>query len=218
MDRFAFRCVYLAAVLTLAVVVAAGGCRSALITATYLLKGYNVEAEYDGLKGKRVAVVCRPVVDLTYRDSNVARDLARQVGILLHTNGRKIKVVRQQDVDEWTDANTWDEYTEVGKALGVDMVVGIDLQDFTIFQGQTLYQGKANVVIRVHNCSDPDQPEFEKVLPQVVYPPNAGIATHEKPQREFRRKFVEVLADQISRHFYDHDPHADYAMDATALD
>ena len=47
------------------------------------------------------------MVDLAYRDSRAAKDLAKQVGILLRANVAKIEVVRQQEVDEWTDTNTW---------------------------------------------------------------------------------------------------------------
>ena len=36
-------------------------------------------------------------------------------------------------------------------------------------------------------------------------------------EAEFRREFVAVLADQIARHFYAHDPYADLAQDAAAL-
>ena len=77
MDRFAIRCGVLVIV---AALVVAGGCRSALFTVSYLLKGNDVEAEYDGLQKKKVVVVCRPVVELAYSDSSVARDLAKQVG------------------------------------------------------------------------------------------------------------------------------------------
>ena len=31
------------------------------------------------------------------------------------------------------------------RRLNADMVVGIDLEEFSLYQGQTLYQGKANV-------------------------------------------------------------------------
>jgi hypothetical protein len=34
----------------------------------------------------------------------------------------------------------------------------------------------------------------------------------------FRTKFLLVLADQIGRHFYPHDPNADLAQDSTALE
>jgi hypothetical protein len=58
---------------------------------------------------------------------------------------------------------------------------------------------------------------FEKTLPQTVYPPNSGVPTSERQEAEFRRAFVKVLADQIARHFYAHDPNADLAQDALAM-
>ncbi|GAF68683.1 unnamed protein product, partial [marine sediment metagenome] len=184
----------------------------------------SIDAEYDGLEGKKVVVVARPLVELKYRNTSAAKDLARQLSILLRENVSKIEVIDQRKVAEWTDANVWDEYTEIGEALEADMVVGIDLQDFTIYKGQTLYQGKASVVLAVYDCTDlfdnaaGSQPVFEKELPQAVYPPNTAIPTSEKPEVEFRREFVRVLADQIGRHFYAHDAHADYALDAATLD
>lgn len=220
MDRPSLRYGYLTAVLVAAVVAAAaGGCRSAMFTASYLLKGNNVEAEYDGLEEKKVVVVCRPLVDLTYRDSNVAKDLAKEISLLLRDRVPDVEVVDHRKVAEWLDENfEWTEYTEVGEALEADMVVAIDLEDFTLYQGQTLYQGKANAALQVYDCTDPGQPVFEKVLPQTLYPPNTGIPTAERPEAEFRREFVRIMADQIGRHFYAHDAHSDYALDATAMD
>ena len=219
MDRLSLRYGYLAIVLALAAgIVSSGGCQGLLTTVMYFTKGNNLPAEYDGLRGKKVVVVCRPLADLKYRDASVAKDLARQLGLLLHHNVRKIEVIDHRKVVQWTDENMWDEYVEIGEALEAEMVVGVDLRGFTIYQGQTLYQGKANVVLGVYDCVAGRQPVFEKELPQAVYPPNTGIPTSEKPEAEFRREFVRLLADQIGRHFYPHDPHADYALDATALD
>lgn len=219
MDRSFLRYGYLVIILALAAGgLSASGCRNALATAMWIAKGTNVSAEYDGLRGKKVVIVCRPLANLKYRDTSVAKDLARQLGLLLKRNVPKIEVIDQRKVAEWTDENIWDEYTEIGKALEAEMVVGVDLQDFTIYQGQTLYQGKAIVTLTVYDCSDGSQSVYEKELPQSVYPPNTGVPTSEKLEAEFRREFVRVLADQIGRHFYDHDAHDNYALDATALD
>jgi hypothetical protein len=207
------------AILLAAALLPASGCRNALATAVYLVKGNNIEPEYDGLRGKRVAVVCRPVVDLKYRNASVAKQLARQMSILLEERVPRIEVVDHRKVAAWIDENGgWDEYTEVGEALDADMVLGVDLQEFTVYADQTLCQGRANTTISVYDCADGSQPVFEKELPQTVYPPNAVIPTSEKPEAEFRKEFVAVLADQIGRHFYAHDPHADYALDATVMD
>jgi len=45
----------------ISMLLAAAGCRTVFTTAAYLIKGTNVDAEYEGLREKRVVVVCRPV-------------------------------------------------------------------------------------------------------------------------------------------------------------
>jgi hypothetical protein len=221
MDRSWLRHGSLAAALTLvaAVVLVSAGCRTVITTAAYLIKGTNVDAEYEGLKEKRVVVVCRPVADLTFRSPTVDRDLAKEVGKLLAKNVKKIQVVPQKEVNEWTDEHLWTDYLEVGEALGADMVVGIDLYDFNLLLDQTLYQGRASTALRVFDCQAGGDPVFERELPQIVYPPNVGVPTSERSSEgAFQREYVRVLADQIGRHFYAHDPYADYALDAKAME
>lgn len=192
------------------------GCRGLATTAMYLIRGTDVDPDFGELKGKKVVVVCRPLVS-QYRNPNVNRELAQQVTVLLQEKVPKIKTVEQKKIAKWTDENTWEEYAEVGKAMKADMVVGIDLEGFSLYQGQTLYQGRANVAIRVYDCTKGGKLVFEKNLPPAVYPPNSAVSTSERAEPEFRREFVLVLADQIARHFYAHDPHADMAQDVAAL-
>lgn len=220
MDRPSSRRRYpLAALVLLAVLIPTFGCVSALTTVLYLVKGNDVPAEYNGLRGKRVAVVCQPMVALQYRNSTAAKDLAREISRLLRSKVRKIKLIDQRKVDEWIDENSWQDYAEVGKALKADMVVGIDLEDFTVYMDQTLYQGKANVTLKVIDCStEGGKIVFERHLPQVVYPPNHGVPVSDRPsEAQFRREYMAVLADRIARHFYAHDPYQDEALDAAAL-
>lgn len=218
MDRRSFRFAGLAlALLAVAAVLSAGGCAGGMFTIMYLLKGNNAPAECDKLKEKRVVVVCRPVVALQYRNARVEHDLAEQVGVLLRENVPKIKVIDHRKAAEWMDENNWDDYLQVGRALKADMVVGIDLEQFSMLQGQTLYQGKASTQIKVYDCKT-GKLVFEKNPPQSVYPPNRVVQTSEKQEGEFRREFIRVLADQIGRCFYEHDPHADIALDARSMD
>jgi hypothetical protein len=201
---------------TLFALALASGC-SVLATAMYIIEGTNTKADFNGLKGKRVAVICRPVTSLHFRDSSASRDLAKQVGMLLQQHVSKIELIDQRDVFEWADENSWDEYYEIGKALDADMVVGLDLEEFGLYEGQTLYKGKANVKIQVYDLAQGMQPVFERHLPQAVYPPNAAIPAGDKPESHFRRQFVDHLAQLIARYFYDHDATVDFASDSTAL-
>jgi hypothetical protein len=218
MDRTSMRYRTLAAfALALTSLLPTVGCRGLLTTAMYFIKGTDVEPEFAELKGKKVAVVCRPLASLQYANATVSRDLAEQVTRLLQDRVPKIRTVEQRKVVKWTDENTWEEFTEVGKALKADMVVGIELENFSLFQGQTLYQGKANATVYVYDCKKGGKQVFEKHVPQSVYPPNASIPTSERTEAEFRREFVAVLADQVARYFFSHDPYSDVGRDADSL-
>jgi hypothetical protein len=217
MDRSSVRRIAAFALAMMIAALPAVGCRSALTTALFLIKGTDVDPDFGELKGKKVAVVCRPLVSLQYRNATAARDLAQQVTTLLQKQVPKIETMDQRKIAKWTDENTWEEYHEVGKALKADMVVGIDLEGFSLLQGQTLYQGKANATVRVYDCHQGGKVVFEKILPPSVYPPNSGVPTSDRSEAEFRREFLAILSDQIARHFYAHDPHADLAMDAAAF-
>jgi hypothetical protein len=218
MDRPSLKYAIVAALLVSVVAVTAvSGCRSAMATAMYLIKGNEVEPDYKGLKGKKVAVVCRPLMSLNYANAATGRELSQQVSKLLQEKVPKVKVIDAQKVAKWCDENSWEEYVEIGKALKADVVVGVELEKFSIYQAQTLYQGKANSMVRVYNCADGGKVVFEKILPQTVYPPNTFIQTSDVQESEFRREFIGVLADQIARHFYAHDPYADLGQDNSAL-
>jgi uncharacterized protein YbjQ (UPF0145 family) len=189
----------------------------ALTTAAYLLRGTDVPAEFTGLKGKKVAVVCQPMVAMQVRNSTVARDLARQLSTLLQQNVSRIQVISSQKVENWMDQNQWDDFLQIGQALQADMVVGVELEQFNLYQSQTLYQGQASLTVKVIDCQAGGKVVFERALPQVRYPPNHSIPTWEKPEAQFRREFIAHLADLIGRYFYGYDPYRDFAQDATFL-
>jgi hypothetical protein len=217
MDRLRRQSGWLLLALTLSGgLVPTSGC-SMLATTLWMIKGINEKADYPGLAGKRIAVVCRPVTSLQYRNPTVGRDLAKEVGLLIAKNCPKAHVIEQREVSEWADEKGMDEFTEVGKALNAEMVVLLDLDDFNLFQGQGLYQGKATIKVAVYDVKNGGAPVFEKSIPQIHYPPNSPIPAGDKPEPEFRAQFVKILAEHVSRLFYDHDPTAEFANDSTAL-
>jgi hypothetical protein len=213
------RCWYgcLAAALTAVVLAEAGGCAQLAATIGYLVVGTDAPAEFDGLKGKKVVVVCRPLAGLEYRDTVAAKEVATQVSLLLKQQVSKIKVVDQQKVAAWTDENTWEVYPDVGKALDADMVVAIDLTAFSTYQGPTLYQGKARASIEVFDLKDGDKSVYQKTMDEIVYPPSVGCPISQKSEADFRREFTKVVATLIARNFFPYDPDDDVAVDARAL-
>lgn len=210
-----------AAVLT-TVLAASAGCRNLATLAVYLVRGTEVAAEYNGLKEKRVAVVCRPVASLAFRDAGVSGELTRRMTTMLGERIRKIDAVGSQEVAAWVDERYDSDYTfeEVGEAFDADRVLGVELLDFTLYKGQTLYQGNATVRVVVYE-RDEETSEyrvgFEREVPPIVWPPNIGVPTGERSKSEFTRQFIEVVADHVGRYFYSHDPYSDYAQDAAAM-
>ena len=179
------------------------GCTNLLFTVAYMIKGTDVDPDFAELKGKKVAVVCRPLTTLQYSNPNIGRDLAEQITLLLQQQVPKIHTIDQRKIAKWTDEHAWEEFPEVGKAVKADMVVGIDLESFDIYQGQTLYQGTANATIHVYDCTKHGKQVFHKSIPQVKYPPNSAVAVSDRSgPADFTHEFELVLSNNIARYFF----------------
>lgn len=196
---------------------ASSGCTQALLTGAYLVKGVERPAEFKELKGKKVAVVCRPIVELQYSTSSSAERLADNVGVLLKSKLKKTELVGQQKIQSWADEHDWEEFAEVGKAMKSDYVVGIEIEDFKLYQGQTIYQGRARVTVKVCDMAKGGETVYRKDIPEIVYPPQGGVPTSEKREDEFRRQFIGVVSEQVGRLFYGYDYRRDVAIDSTTL-
>jgi hypothetical protein len=195
---------------------AAGGCQSALFTAMYIFKGVGKDADFDGLEKKKVVVVCRQSAGMDFSDPNVARDIDKLVTLRLTKNVNKIDLVDPAKVQTWEDENPWDEFVTVGRAMKAEMVVGIELDQFSIREGQTVYQGKASATVKVVECKTGKE-VFSKPIDRLIYPPNHVKSVTDVPEAQFRREFEEVLAERLARFFYRYDPHDDIGLDAAAL-
>jgi hypothetical protein len=195
---------------------AASGCQMLLFTPLYLLKGMDVPADYPGLEGKRVVVVCRPPTSLEYRYGSVDREIAKKVGSLLGENVKKIDIVKWADVEQWIDEQDYEDVEQLAKAVKAQMVVEIDLEEFSLDKGSTLRQGKANLSMTVYDMDEGGKDVYQKSLNEILYPFNGGVPVGEKPEAEFRREFLTIVSERIGRHFYKHDPHTDFASDSNA--
>lgn len=191
------------------------GCTQALFTAAYLIRGTDEPPEFDGLKEKRVVVVCRAPATMNPDHALATEALARRVSQLLRRRVSDIQLIPPEKVAKWTDEHSWDEFTEVGEALGAEMVVGIDLLDFSLYRSSTVYQGRADIAVIVYDMTRDGEIVFEKAPLRVLYP-STGIPTT-VPRAQFRRVVVNVIAEDIGKLFYPHDRTADFARDGTAL-
>lgn len=176
------------------------GC-STLLTVAYLVQPADMPAEFAGLKGKHVAVVCRPIVELEFSDAGSARELASLIDAQLEKNVRKAKIIGQQEVARWLDEHSWVDYQTLGKSLDADYVVGIDLERFRLHEGSTLYRGRATATVRVYDIAK-GEVAFEKRLDDFAFPANSAIPATDRPETQFRAMFLQMLSQRISRLFH----------------
>jgi hypothetical protein len=185
---------------------------SALGTLTYMVMPKDVPAEFPGLKGMHVAVVCKPIVELEFSDAGSARELASSVGSLVERQVRQARVIPQDEVARWVDENTWVDYRAIGKSLDADMVVGIDLEEFRLHEGSTLFRGRATVNVRVYDIAK-DKLVFEKRLDDFTFPKNGAIPATDRPESQFRGMFLQLLSQRIARCFFAYDSREQFADD-----
>ena len=192
------------------------GCAVFPMVGWLITDGKDVLPEYTshgGLKGKKVAVVCRATGTSSFRHAHAPAKLAEAVAKLLKTNVDDIKIVDPRKVADWTDNNPNQPYTEIGKWLEADVVVGIDLDDFRLQKGQTLYHGEAQVTLRVYDMTsaEPGETSWTQTIPQMQYP-TIGPVPATGNLGQFRREFISVLAGQIARKFYAHESNQTFAL------
>ena len=73
-----------------------------------------------------------------------------------------------------------DDYLEIGKALKAEKVVGIDIESFSVLDGQTLFRGRATVSIQVYDVAE-KQVEWHKSPPQIEYPRIGSTPVQDAP-------------------------------------
>ncbi|MEI6636805.1 MAG: hypothetical protein WCO99_09585 [Planctomycetota bacterium] len=200
--------------ITLAAVVlpAASGC-STLFTAAYLFQPADVPAEFTGLRGKHVAIACRPIVELEFTDAGSARELASLVGAQIGSKVRRTRIISQQEVARWVDENSWVDYPSLGKSLDADLVVGVDLEAFRLHEGSTLYRGRATAHVKVYEVAT-KKIVFEKRIDDFSFPANTAIPASDRSEAEFRGMFLQMLSQKISRCFHAYESREVFAEDS----
>lgn len=191
------------------------GC-SAISTLAYFIDPNDTPAAYKGLTDKKTVVVCR-AESLEYSDPLIGRELSGVIGRKLEQNDKKIAVVDDQKLADWTDRNDWSDYRQVGKALKSDMVVGVDIERFAIRQGPTLLQGQADIRISVYDIKDGGKKVWEYRPATIKFPPNAPIPASERQEADFRRQFIDRVAEEIAHNFYAYNSRDLHALDSTAM-
>ena len=207
----------MAALATVVMFSTTGCVHSILATGIYLFQGGDiVPAECEALEDQRVVVICRPPSSHEYRHAGAARDIGKQTSRLLKEKVSGIDVVSPNEVDNWVDEQDWDNFKDLGQAVKATRIVYIELDNFDLYKGSTLYQGDAEVNVTVYDMTDRGEEIWERNIGQILFPRNSGIPAADKPVQKFQAQFVDIVSQQVASHFYKHNPNATFALDAVA--
>jgi len=193
------------------------GCIQEIAQLIYVIKGHKVEPPFKALKEKKVAIVCTSDAAAFGPDS-LSVTIAKHLGILLVTSDDKITIAAPAKVEEFIDANGWEDGSphKLGEAVGADFVIVIDVEDYSIHEGATLYKGRSEWTASAFDVANEGKLAFS-VGPRLFTFPEAGRPSIQTSEREFESFYLARLCDRISKQFVSYDKLETYAEDAAFL-
>ena len=205
--------IVLTMIFTMFSLVSFSGCVGFTSTLGYWLYGNKAKAEYNSLRDKKVAVVVLSDSN-AYGPDNSTTLLTSALRMKLAREVQGIKLISNNEVESWVDSN-FDviDYAEIGKAVKADRVIAIDLENYGLYDGQTLYKGTATYTVSIIDMEKDGEITFRRGPKDFQFPSTHGKPTTSMSEVQFERHFVSEMAEMIARYFYEYELHSDIARD-----
>ena len=190
------------------------GCIGAVSQLLYVIKGHKMPPAFEGLEGKRIAVVC--VSDASaYGPDPLTYSVSNALSVKLARGLKESTIVPVTKIEEWIDTHGWDErdFVELGEGVDVDAVVAIDIASYTIHDGSTLFKGRADVTATVYNIEKEGQIEHH-YGPKLFEYPKTGRPAIQTTARQFEALYLGQLVTNLSNQFCEYDKLDSFAADA----
>ncbi len=208
----------LCAILLLGILVVFPGCVGALAQLIYTIKGHDIDPNYDGLEGKRIAVICLSD-DSAYGPDTLTYILSNAVGTRLASKlPAGSEVISPARVEAWIDENGWNEseFVRLGEGIGAEKVVAIEVSSYSLKEGSTLYKGRCDVTVTVHDIEKDGQVPFVFGPEHYVFPRDARPAI-QTTEREFEAFYLAQLTNVIANQFIVSDGRDLFASDGRII-
>jgi len=195
------------------IVANSGGC-TFLSQVVMTMQDRRIDARFNGLEGKTVAVVCLDAHTLR-QPGGEAESLARALAKELNSNVPKIKLISESKIADWMDNQRDDvvDFRDVAKGVKADMIVGVDLKACQIYEpGGTTLRGRATVEAKVYDMSKPHEPVHTIEETQITFPEHGEIHVTESAEN-FRKVFIQQMAHRLAKDFYAYDKTLDFNPD-----
>jgi hypothetical protein len=201
-------------IIPLMIVTSSSGCINQLAGLLYVIKGHKMPPKFEGLAGKRVAVLCLSDAS-AYGPDTLTYTVSKHIGVKIAQGVKGVQVVGPSKIESWIDENGWDEskVVDLGKGVKADMVVVIEIGSYSIHEGATLYKGRADLTVTVYDIKKDGQISFADGPDLFAFPEN-GRPTVQTSDRQFESFYLARLTDHISKLFVPYDRMDSFADDA----
>ena len=203
--------------LVIATLATSTGCIQEMAQLLYVIKGYKIEPPFPALKDKKVAIVCNSNTPAFGPDS-LSVTISKHIALALATSEDQITIAAPAKVDEFIDANGWQEESaeQLGEAVGADYVVVIEVENYSIHEGATLYKGRSDWTASAYDVANGGKIAFSNGPNHYAFP-ETGRPSLQTSERVFESFYLAQLCDIISKQFISFDKMDSYANEALIL-
>ncbi len=181
------------------------GCMGLAAQMLYVLKGHKTPAKFKGLENKKVAVICVSNSG-TYGSDSVTYRVGQLVSGHLSQNVKKIEIVPQSKIEKFQNSRSWEklDFAEVGRGVGADIVVAIELSAYSLDQGTTIFRGQSRITTTVFDMQKNGSLVFTDGPDDFIFP-RSGRPKMQQSQRDFENRYLAKLSMFIGQKFFKHE-------------
>ena len=182
------------------------GCVGVTSHLMFWLQGVRVDPEFRGLNDKRVALICMSDA-APYGPDLATQMLTKRISKKLIGEIKRINLISRNEIENWIDNHDWDQidYLEIGKGVNADIVIAVELENYSLQEGSSLYRGTTNYSVHVYDLSESNNrqtsPVYEKGAVEYAFPKDHPISSIGVSQRKFEEMFINELGQQVGNYF-----------------
>ena len=181
--------------------------------AYFFLPGFQtttIEAEFDGLQDKTVAVVVFADENTLFSHATAPLLLSSEISIKLRKSVEGLTAINAQEVAAYQSKNSaWVEMdrTKLGKVLKADFVLYISLVEFSTVEKGYIdsLRGTINGEIKLYDCSLPEEDacvwKCENI--RIQFPKTPTVRTRAN-ETLIHNTILEKFSDKLAKKFYTH--------------
>jgi hypothetical protein len=171
----------------------------------------HVEAEFDGLAGKRVVIVVEAEMETLFDFPRIQREAAEQIAYYLTQHVPKVKPIPPREVADYRERGYRTEYQpshEIGEHFQADYVLRAELLTFATREeaSGSLYRGRADVALALYDvrAATPTDAVWSGRV-KVSYPPSGPLGLGQITEEQVYSRTLHLLGERVAQKFFDHD-------------